>query len=57
MYLEEHIVLQSGVPMFYISKRLGHTNIDTTQDYYLSNTKELEQQALKKLDKYLHQID
>ena len=51
------LLLQSGVPMFYISKRLGHTNIDTTQDYYLSNTKELEQQALKKLDKYLHQID
>lgn len=36
--------------MFYISKRLGHTNIDTTQDYYLSNTKELEKQALEKLD-------
>lgn len=51
------LLLQAGVPMFYISKRLGHTNIDTTQEYYLTNTKELEQQALKKLDKYLHQID
>lgn len=36
------LLLQAGIPMFYISKRLGHTNIDTTQDYYLSNTKELE---------------
>ena len=48
------LLLQAGVPMFYISKRLGHTNIDTTQDYYLSNTKELEKQALEKLDIYLH---
>lgn len=50
------LLLQAGVPMFYISKRLGHTNIDTTQEYYLTNTKELEKQALKKLDTYLHQI-
>lgn len=51
------LLLQSGVPMFYISKRLGHTNIDTTQDYYLSNTKELEKQALEKLDIYLHKVN
>lgn len=50
------LLLQAGVPMFYISKRLGHTNIDTTQEYYLTNTQELEKQALKKLDTYLHQI-
>lgn len=50
------LLLEAGVPLTYISKRLGHTRIMTTDTFYLSNTKELEKQALKKLDTYLHKI-
>lgn len=50
------LLLEAGVPLTYISKRLGHTRIMTTDTFYLRNTKELEKQALDKLDSYLHKI-
>lgn len=50
------LLLEAGVPLTYISKRLGHTRIMTTDTFYLRNTEELEKQALDKLDYYLHKI-
>lgn len=51
------LLLEAGVPLAYISKRLGHMQFNTTDTYYLRNSKELEKQSLKKLDTYLNQVD
>ncbi|MGX5377643.1 tyrosine-type recombinase/integrase [Ligilactobacillus sp. LYQ135] len=51
------LLLEAGVPLTYISKRLGHIEIDTTDNYYLFNSKELEKQSLEKFDNYLNQIN
>ncbi|EJW14666.1 ICEBs1 integrase Int [Paenibacillus alvei DSM 29] len=46
------LLLESGVSLLFVSKRLGHKTIKTTADTYLAITKKIEEDELKKFASY-----
>lgn len=46
------LLLESGASLVFVSKRLGHKTIKTTADTYLSITKKIEEDELKKFASY-----
>ncbi|MGY0656085.1 recombinase XerC [Bacillus subtilis] len=46
------MLLESGVSLKYVSKRLGHKFIKTTADTYLDITEKIEEDELKKFASY-----
>ena len=46
-------LVQKGVPVYHVSQLLGHTNVQTTQRWYLSLNLDAYKEAVRSIDDFL----